>query len=855
MVAYLKKPSGSEGFQEIVDFLNANHIRYALTKNPTIYVSLIKKFWQTAIVIIVDNGEQEITATVDGKEFTVTEASVRRQLQLADVEDEAVYEEWDDKVERAATTATSLDEAQASGNILKTQSTTMPTVPFPQGTGAGGSPREVHSQEDQPKDQLGVLSVAKVLPDTARRNVQTYTRRGAVSTGSGRVSTASRMISTAEESVSTVGASMPVSTAGMVDKEEEWENIRARVEADEELTQRLQAEERNKYSEVDQAKMLVDLINQSKRYFVEHKAKAKRKKPVTQAQQRTYMSNKIKHMLWSLVKERFSSTKPTNDKERVLLVELKRLFEPDDNDELWESQKYFFDITWRLGILTQMLCPKLLVEEDGEMCRELIRKIFMQVTKKMKCLEASSKNKDFQENSDDEVDERSSKEYLRDLEIEYHERAPLANSKRFIKRKNIFPSQKANENTECYKCGNKGHFARDCFSKTSKPSYESPVNNYSSVSKGFQPKFTPKLIQAPSNLSNHTDSKLQKDYMTAYKKMKAKLSLLEDEEVDQVKVLIVLADDEITVGKSHAQNEQLKEEKRINKNWLTSSKKVSQCISEQIPHQKKKVLGGELLTESLSKININENAFIPASMGYDQEMVPKTKDWVERLNPDSILPNFNTRRILVPESQVGAFPSSEIMPLTFQPHSLKEILGLGIMKHTKPETQDSSNKSISETISVSETKQIKPSVPTEVKDTEQESKLNELTKLVQMLIDEKVDPKQTTQESSKIQKTESSKSVDSSRMSQDSKSKVQNTSSSKSLRPKPIQKPQLKFKLCHYTNHSFDDCYRILYCMICKREYHRTSDHEMYIASLKRSENYKAQPYQYASSSKQILKA
>ncbi|GJW36969.1 retrovirus-related pol polyprotein from transposon TNT 1-94 [Tanacetum coccineum] len=43
--------------------------------------------------------------------------------------------------------------------------------------------------------------------------------------------------------------------------------------------------------------------------------------------------------------------------------------------------------------------------------------------------------------------------------------------------------------------------------------------------------------------------------------------------------------------------------------------------------------------------------------------------------------------------------------------------------------------------------------------------------------------------------------------------------------------------------------------MICKREDHRTSDHEMYIASLKRSENYKAQPYQYASSSKQILRA
>ncbi|GJT68847.1 putative reverse transcriptase, RNA-dependent DNA polymerase [Tanacetum coccineum] len=80
MVAYLKKSSGSEGFQEIVDFLNGSHIRYALTKNPTIYVSLIKKFWQTAIVRTVDNREQEITATVDGKEFTVTKASIWRHL-------------------------------------------------------------------------------------------------------------------------------------------------------------------------------------------------------------------------------------------------------------------------------------------------------------------------------------------------------------------------------------------------------------------------------------------------------------------------------------------------------------------------------------------------------------------------------------------------------------------------------------------------------------------------------------------------------------------------------------------------------------------------------------------------------
>ncbi|GJQ95736.1 hypothetical protein Tco_0006875 [Tanacetum coccineum] len=75
MVAYLKKPEGSEEFHQIVDFLNVSHIRYALTENPTIYVSLIKQFCQTATARTLDNGEIELTATIDGTVKTVTEAS------------------------------------------------------------------------------------------------------------------------------------------------------------------------------------------------------------------------------------------------------------------------------------------------------------------------------------------------------------------------------------------------------------------------------------------------------------------------------------------------------------------------------------------------------------------------------------------------------------------------------------------------------------------------------------------------------------------------------------------------------------------------------------------------------------
>ncbi|GJS23892.1 hypothetical protein Tco_0452524 [Tanacetum coccineum] len=142
----------------------------------------------------------------------------------------------------------------------------------------------------------------------------------------------------------------------------------------------------------------------------------------------------------------------------------------------------------------------------------------------------------FQEISDDEVDERTSEEYLRDLDIEYHERALLAKSK---------------------------------------------------LSKGFQPKFTPKLIQSSSNSNNQADPKFQKDYKAEYNNMKAKLKLLEaspsssqnpktfqpknkglatetfnwdkeevsdEEEVTQIKVLMALDDDELTVRKSHARN-------------------------------------------------------------------------------------------------------------------------------------------------------------------------------------------------------------------------------------------------------------------------------------------------------------
>ncbi|GJS00193.1 hypothetical protein Tco_0316701 [Tanacetum coccineum] len=186
----------------------------------------------------------------------------------------------------------------------------------------------------------GKVSIASRIISTTEETVSTV---GALMP----VSIAGRIISTSKETVSIVGASMPlkerqersgyeaaIKLQEQLDQEEsqritrdakialrlqeeidatgrqqmakvhqaakgftedEWENIKARVEANEELTRKLQEEERKKYSEVDQAKMLVDLVNPRKRFFAQQRAEAMRNKPMTHAQQRTYMSNYIKN--------------------------------------------------------------------------------------------------------------------------------------------------------------------------------------------------------------------------------------------------------------------------------------------------------------------------------------------------------------------------------------------------------------------------------------------------------------------------------------------------------------------------------------------------------------------------------
>nr|GEU75182.1 ribonuclease H-like domain-containing protein [Tanacetum cinerariifolium] len=85
MIAILKKSKHNVDFHQIVDFVEASHIRYALTINPTVYVSHIRQFWSTARIKTTNEGTK-ILATIDGKPRTISESSIRRNLKLNDEE-------------------------------------------------------------------------------------------------------------------------------------------------------------------------------------------------------------------------------------------------------------------------------------------------------------------------------------------------------------------------------------------------------------------------------------------------------------------------------------------------------------------------------------------------------------------------------------------------------------------------------------------------------------------------------------------------------------------------------------------------------------------------------------------------
>nr|GEU83016.1 hypothetical protein [Tanacetum cinerariifolium] len=149
-------------------------------------------------------------------------------------------------------------------------------------------------------------------------------------------------------------------------------------------------------------------------------------KGVSAVETTVFNDEEVKYLIieWEIhTEEKFSSSVPNVDKDKALWVELKRLFEPDADDVLWKLQRYMhYPITWKMytncgvhqvslttrrhdmflltekdypllnDVMILMLSRKLQVEEDNEMARDLVMKIFMEANKpKSRSLDTSSK--------------------------------------------------------------------------------------------------------------------------------------------------------------------------------------------------------------------------------------------------------------------------------------------------------------------------------------------------------------------------------------------------------------------------------------------------------------------------------
>ncbi|GJY27709.1 hypothetical protein Tco_0403476 [Tanacetum coccineum] len=95
MVVFLSKPTESDGFEQIVDFLNAHPISLnPFVEIPSgeikVHIEVLSVLWGNRLPIpdgsLPWSREEQLHALVDGKKIIITESSVRRDLQLADEE-------------------------------------------------------------------------------------------------------------------------------------------------------------------------------------------------------------------------------------------------------------------------------------------------------------------------------------------------------------------------------------------------------------------------------------------------------------------------------------------------------------------------------------------------------------------------------------------------------------------------------------------------------------------------------------------------------------------------------------------------------------------------------------------------
>ncbi|GKA68928.1 putative ribonuclease H-like domain-containing protein [Tanacetum coccineum] len=283
-------------------------------------------------------------------------ASLDRKSTTGDnVTDEAVYKEIDDSLERAATTATSLDaeqdrEVREERRVKNSQAQKIYKV--------GRSAKVISSDEASLGDQENASKQGRKIDDidkdveitlvhetqerygdeemfdnvveepsesiTTTPTLTTTTTVTTIIAVSTRPRAKGLVIHKEEQATTlTVSSQQPSQVKAqdkgkgiMLQAEEEeerlakekaqreeeanivsWDNVQAMIDVDYQMAQQMQAEEQEKLSIEEKSKLFVQLLEARKKHFAAIRAKEKRNKPPTKAQKRNTMSTYLKNMV------------------------------------------------------------------------------------------------------------------------------------------------------------------------------------------------------------------------------------------------------------------------------------------------------------------------------------------------------------------------------------------------------------------------------------------------------------------------------------------------------------------------------------------------------------------------------
>nr|GEU67190.1 protein FAR1-related sequence 5-like [Tanacetum cinerariifolium] len=374
---------------ELMLLVILNTARYAVTVNPTIYDSCIEQFWSTAIAKTI-NGEAQIHAWIDGKEIIITESSVLRDLQLADEEgvdcllnstvfenleligkskrkntqvpqpsvstknvaDEAFYKKLDDRLVRAATTASSLEAEQDSGGGPRCQEAMRDTIAQTRFENVSKLSNDslltrgntLRSDEDRMKLnelmelctnlQSRVLDLEKINTTQAleitslKRRVKKLEKNQRSRTHKlkrlYKVGLSARVDSFEDEQSLGEDASKEERKIDDIDQDEDITLVNDQDDAEvfdandlhgEEVTT---AEEQQELISEEKATLFMQLLEKRRKFFAASRVEDKRNKPPTQAQQRkimcTYLNNVEGKKLKDLKNKSFDSIQKMFDR-------------------------------------------------------------------------------------------------------------------------------------------------------------------------------------------------------------------------------------------------------------------------------------------------------------------------------------------------------------------------------------------------------------------------------------------------------------------------------------------------------------------------------------------------------------